>query len=469
MPKFTASLNVPQYASTPSSAHNGDVYYNTTSNILYGYIGGTWTDLAATGGGGGGTSTVAESVRAAVRNVTGSTIAKGSIVYLSGVNGEKPTIAKALAGNDSTSASTFGWVENDINNNADGYVTTFGILNNVNTQAYSDGQYLYLSGTTAGAATATKPYAPTHNVTVGFVVKGGSVGAGQVFVLLKNGFELEELHDVQVNGAASGTYLKYNGSLWVADDQVVTLTGSQTLTNKTLSDPQATGKVTIDNNSGSPISTVGAEGTHLQIVSQDSSVTRTVLDSHGTDVYGSYTSRRTRGTAASPSAVQSGDKLGEFAVRGYGATEFPIVSSGRLLFSATENHTDANRGTKAVIEVTEDGGSSTANGLTVTSSGAELPINSSYKINGSSVLSANTLGSGVTSSSLTSVGTISTGTWNGTAISIQYGGTGHDTAAEAINALLPVQTSHNGKFLTTNGTDPSWVALDNITLDGGGA
>jgi hypothetical protein len=199
MPKFTASLNVPQYSSTPSSAHNGDVYYNTTSNTFYAYIGGSWVDLAATGGGGGGGTGVAESVRAAVRNVTGSTITKGSVVYLNGVNGQKPTIAKAIATGDGTSAETIGWVENDISNNSDGYVTTFGILDNVNTNGFADGDYLYLSGTTAGAYTNTKPYAPTHNVTVGFVVKGGSVGAGQVFVLIKNGFELDELHDVDVH------------------------------------------------------------------------------------------------------------------------------------------------------------------------------------------------------------------------------------------------------------------------------
>lgn len=469
MPKFTASLNVPKYSSAPGSASNGDVYYNTSSNVLYGYIGGTWVDLAANTGGGGGGSTIAESVRAQVRNVTGSTIAKGSIVYLNGVNGEKPTIAKAIAGGDSTSASTLGWVENDIDNNSDGYVTTFGILNNVNTQAYSDGQYLYLSGTTAGGTTATKPYAPTHNVTVGFVVKGGSVGAGQVFVLIKNGFELDELHDVQVNGAAAGTYLKWNGSLWVADDQVVTLTGTQTVSNKTLADPIATGKVVIDNNAATPISIDSSEGTQLHAVNQDSLITRTVLDAHGTDVYGAYSTRRSRGTAASPTAVQSGDKLGELSVRGYGQTSFPNVSSGRILFSATENHTDTNRGTKAVIQVTPNGGSSTDDALIVTPSGVDLPLGSSYKINNTSVLSGSTLESSVVNSSLTSVGTISTGTWNGTVIGISYGGTGHDTAAEAINALLPVQTSHSGKFLTTNGTDPSWAALDNITLDGGGA
>ena len=477
MPKFTASLNVPKYSSTPGSAQNGDVYYNTTSNILYGYIGGTWTDLAATGGGGGGgTSTIAESVRAAVRNVTGSTIAKGSIVYLSGVNGEKPTIAKALAGTDATSASTFGWVENAIDNNSDGYVTTFGILNNVDTQAYSDGQYLYLSGTTAGAATATKPYAPTHNVTVGFVVKGGSVGAGQVFVLLKNGFELEELHDVQVNGAASGTYLKYNGSLWVADDQVVTLTGTQTVTNKTLTDPQVTGKIIIDNNGATPFNLSNASGTTIQAVSNDGADTRVVLDAHGTGVHGALTIRSSRGTGASPSAVQSGDKIGEMGARGYGATGFSTSSVARVAMYANENWTDTAQATKVTIEATESGAAAAEQVATFTAGsggGMSLLAGREVKINGNSVLSSNTLGSGVVNSSLTSVGTISTGSWQGTAVGVAYGGTGATDAQGARTAVLPAQTSANNKFLRSDGTDVSWqtalTSVANETIDGGNA
>ena len=43
-----------------------------------------------------------------------------------------------------------------------------------------------------------------------------------------------------------------------------------------------------------------------------------------------------------------------------------------------------------------------------------------FKIAGTSVLSATTLGSGVVNSSLTSVGTIATGVWNGTAIATAY-------------------------------------------------
>jgi len=42
---------------------------------------------------------------------------------------------------------------------------------------------------------------------------------------------------------------------------------------------------------------------------------------------------------------------------------------------------------------------------------------------------------------------------------IANGGTGQTTAATAINALLPAQTSNSGKYLTTNGTAASWGAL----------
>lgn len=52
-------------------------------------------------------------------------------------------------------------------------------------------------------------------------------------------------------------------------------------------------------------------------------------------------------------------------------------------------------------------------------------------------------------------------------LAIANGGTGQTTAPNAINALLPTQTSHSGEFLTTNGTVASWAAVSggaNTTL-----
>ncbi len=48
-------------------------------------------------------------------------------------------------------------------------------------------------------------------------------------------------------------------------------------------------------------------------------------------------------------------------------------------------------------------------------------------------------------------------------VAVAQGGTGSTTASDAINALMPSQTSNSGKFLTTNGLVVSWA-----TVSGGG-
>lgn len=63
------------------------------------------------------------------------------------------------------------------------------------------------------------------------------------------------------------------------------------------------------------------------------------------------------------------------------------------------------------------------------------------------------------STNLTTLGTISAGTWNGTAIGVSYGGTGSTTAAGARVALLPSLTGNGGKVLAVNAgaTDVEWI------------
>jgi hypothetical protein len=82
-----------------------------------------------------------------------------------------------------------------------------------------------------------------------------------------------------------------------------------------------------------------------------------------------------------------------------------------------------------------------------------------YYINGTSVLSSSTLGSGVTASSLTSVGTISSGTWQGTAVAVAHGGTGATTLTGLVKGNGT--SAFSAAVAGTDYLDP------NSTLDGG--
>jgi hypothetical protein len=93
-----------------------------------------------------------------------------------------------------------------------------------------------------------------------------------------------------------------------------------------------------------------------------------------------------------------------------------------------------------------------------------------YEINGTTVLSSSALGSGVTGSSLTSVGTIATGVWNGTAVTVPYGGTGATTFTSngilygnGTGALQATAAGTNGYFLYSNSGTPAWTN----TISGG--
>ena len=67
-------------------------------------------------------------------------------------------------------------------------------------------------------------------------------------------------------------------------------------------------------------------------------------------------------------------------------------------------------------------------------------------------LTGATLASNVVGSSLTSVGTIATGTWNGTTIAIANGGTGATTKTAAFDALSPMTTAGDIIYGGTSGT-----------------
>ena len=123
-------------------------------------------------------------------------------------------------------------------------------------------------------------------------------------------------------------------------------------------------------------------------------------------------------------------------------------------------------------DVTANGGGITLKGATdktlnwvssstswTSSENFDLATSKAYKIAGANVLTATALGSAVVGSSLTSVGTIATGVWQGTAVAVGYGGLG---LSAAITGLLKGNgTSYAAAVVDTDYLSP------NSTLDGG--
>ena len=147
-----------------------------------------------------------------VRNETGSVIPAGSAVYITGASGNKPLISLAQANAEATSSKTLGLTTTSISSNNNGYVVLFGSLDKIDTLAYTAGQALWLSATTAGGLTTTPPSAPNHSVFIGVVIT--SANNGKIEVRVANGYELEELHNVSITTPANGDFLGYDAGLW---------------------------------------------------------------------------------------------------------------------------------------------------------------------------------------------------------------------------------------------------------------
>jgi hypothetical protein len=91
-----------------------------------------------------------------VNNSTSGTLAKGTVVYTVGVSNGIPSIAKAKA-NSASTMPAIGVLESDLAAGSTGYVVAIGQLQNLDTSAYAANQILYVSSTTAGAFTTTRP------------------------------------------------------------------------------------------------------------------------------------------------------------------------------------------------------------------------------------------------------------------------------------------------------------------------
>ena len=146
-----------------------------------------------------------------VTNADSVSITKGQPVYAFSGTGDRMTVKRAYNTGDSTSAKTVGVVvSTSIGVNQKGIIITQGLLDGLSilpTPTYTDGDSLYL-GSTAGSITNVKQYAPNHLVYLGTVTSASNGSAGRWYVRVQNGYELDELHNVQAQTPT------YKDTLW---------------------------------------------------------------------------------------------------------------------------------------------------------------------------------------------------------------------------------------------------------------
>lgn len=238
--QFKVPINLVNLASDPGTASEGDIYYNTASDVVRVYANGAWASI----GSGGGASLTQEEVQDYVSplfthanhtnasvtyedasnelriNVVNApsagytstlkhdvklngSIAKGQAVYVSSANGTNIIVSKSSNATEATSSKTLGLLETGGANNDIVKVVAEGLLAGLDTSTATAGDPVWL-GTNGNLiyGFANKPYGPAHLVFIGIVTRVNA-NNGEIFVKVQNGFELEEIHNVGIGYGAT--------------------------------------------------------------------------------------------------------------------------------------------------------------------------------------------------------------------------------------------------------------------------
>jgi hypothetical protein len=185
---------------TPDAYVEGRLYYKNNNLNFDREISGT-------------TLQIGEENVVKVHNSSGGVISNGNAVYISGAAGTIPLVTKSIASVEAQAINTIGLSTNNINNGDDGYITTFGLVHDLNTNAWTAGTPIYLSATVAGGLTSTKPSYPNEVVLLGYVTYQDSV-AGTIMVDVRE--QTEYINYGQFTGYTAQTQSQINSKLSIA-------------------------------------------------------------------------------------------------------------------------------------------------------------------------------------------------------------------------------------------------------------
>jgi hypothetical protein len=146
----------------------------------------------------------------------------------------------------------------------------------------------------------------------------------------------------KANNALANTSGTFNGNLTITGN--VLTQGVISLNNSSFATDTAFVKITASDN----FVTQAPSNTNymLHVTGKANSVTRLVLDSFGQNTYPLFAGRMGRGSAAAPAAVANNDVMMRIVGNGWTGTQFPSSSPTKIDFTAAENFSDTNRGTR---------------------------------------------------------------------------------------------------------------------------
>lgn len=151
------------------------------------------------------------------RNVSGSDIIDGQPVSVIGASGQRPEVILSNAVNPDIAMTAAGLATHSISNNQTGYISSFGLVRDVCTSNWSEGDILWISET-PGELTNVRPAAPNFQFAMGVVSRSHAVN-GSIFVSPRWVPRLAWLSDVSIRGTQQdGDCIRWSDdtSTWIS-------------------------------------------------------------------------------------------------------------------------------------------------------------------------------------------------------------------------------------------------------------
>jgi hypothetical protein len=420
-------------ATAPSTPVEGQLYYDTVSDAVRVYANGAWASLST------GAGTVTAVTGTGAISSTGGTTPEISIADATTSVKGAVQLEDSTSSTSTSKAATPASVKSayDLaNGKANPSDTTF--IGTTSVALNRTSANLALTGISSialpGSSTGTTTLQPAASAggTVTLPATTGTLALTSDIPSL-TGYVTESGSQTLTNKTLTSPIVDGSGVVFegaTADDYETTLTVTDPTADRTITLPNATGTVALTENK---LSTFAATSSSelAGVISDETGSGALVFANTPTLVTPNI------GEATGTSLTLSGDLTVNGTTTTINSTTL-TVDDKNIELGSTVSPTDAGA----------DGGGITLKGTTdktinwvdatdawTLSEHVDIANGKVYRINGTEVLSGTTLGSGVTGSSLTSVGTIATGVWNGTAIALANGGTGATSASAARDAL----------------------------------